>query len=34
MKLQMKREVLVKLDRMANAQNVSEDPSYGTARVN
>ena len=33
MKLQMKREALVKLNRMANEQNVSEDPSYGTARV-
>jgi hypothetical protein len=34
MKLQMKREALVKLNRMANEQNVSEDLSYGTARVN
>jgi hypothetical protein len=34
MKLQIKREALVKLNRMANAQNVSEDLSYGTARVN
>ena len=34
MKLQMKREALVKLNRMANEQNVSEDLSYGTGRVN
>jgi hypothetical protein len=34
MKLQMKREALVKLNRMANEQNVSEDLRYGTARVN
>jgi hypothetical protein len=34
MKLQMKREALVKLNRMANEQNVREDPTYGTARVN
>jgi hypothetical protein len=34
MKLQMKREALVKLNRLANEQNVSEDLGYGTARVN
>jgi hypothetical protein len=28
LKLQMKREALVKLNQMANEQNVSEDPSY------
>ena len=34
MKLQMKREALVKLNRMANEQNPVENPSYDTARVN
>ena len=34
MKLQMKREALVKLNRMANEQNVNQDLSYDTARVN
>jgi len=34
MKLQMKREALVKLNRMANEQNVVENLNYGTARVN
>jgi hypothetical protein len=34
MKLQMKREALVKLNRMANEPNVSEDLSYGAAWVN
>ena len=34
MKLQMKREALVKLNRMANEQNMNQDLSYGTTRVN
>jgi hypothetical protein len=34
MKLPMKREALVKLNRMANEQNMSQDPGYDTARVN
>ncbi|HUO26050.1 MAG TPA: hypothetical protein VMU61_10305 [Candidatus Aquilonibacter sp.] len=34
MKLQMKREALVKLNRMANEQNSGENLSYDTARVN
>ena len=34
MKLQMKREALVKLNRMANEQNAVETQSYDTARVN
>ena len=34
MKLQMKREALVKLNRMANEQNSAENPGYDTARVN
>ena len=34
MKLQMKREALVKLNRMANEQNSVENSSYDTARVN
>jgi integrase len=39
MKLQMKREALIKLNRMANEQNLVENPgvenpSYDTARVN
>jgi hypothetical protein len=34
MKLQMKREALVKLNRMANEQNMNQDPGYDTARVN
>jgi hypothetical protein len=34
MKPQMKREALVKLNRMANAQNSAENLSYDTARVN
>ena len=34
MKLQMKREALVKLNRMANEQNSVENSGYDTARVN
>jgi len=34
MKLQMKREALVKLNRMANEQNSVENLNYHTARVN
>jgi hypothetical protein len=34
MKLQMKREALVKLNRMANEQNSAENLGYDTARVN
>ena len=34
MKLQMKREALVKLNRMANEQSSVENSSYDTARVN
>jgi hypothetical protein len=34
MKLQMKREALVKLNRMANEQTSVENSSYDTARVN
>jgi integrase len=34
MKLQMKREALVKLNRMANEQNSVENLNYDTARVN
>ena len=34
MKLQMKREALVKLNRMANEQNSVENSNYDTARVN
>jgi len=34
MKLQMKREALIKLNRQANEQNLNQDLSYGTARVN
>jgi len=34
MKLQMKREALVKLNRMANEQNMNQNPDYDTARVN
>ena len=34
MKLQMKREALVKLNRMANEQNMNQDPGYDTATVN
>jgi len=32
--LQMKRGALVKLNRMANEPNMSQDLSYDTARVN
>ncbi|HZC25215.1 MAG TPA: tyrosine-type recombinase/integrase, partial [Candidatus Binatia bacterium] len=34
MKLQMKREALVKLNRMANEENLNQDLGYDTARVN
>ena len=34
MKLQMKRQALVKLNRMANEQSSVENLSYDTARVN
>jgi integrase len=34
MKLQMKREALVKLNRQANEQHLNQDISYDTARVN
>ena len=34
MKLQMKREALVKLNRMANEQNMNPNPGYDTARIN
>ena len=34
MKLQMKHEALVKLNRMANEQNMNQDPGYDTATVN
>jgi hypothetical protein len=34
MKLQMKREALVKLNRMANEQNMNQYLSYDEARVN
>ena len=34
MKLQMKREALVKLNRMANEQNMNQHLSYDEARVN
>jgi len=34
MKLQMKREALIKLNRQANEQGMNQDISYDTARVN
>ena len=34
MKLQVKREALVKLNRMANEESMNQDLSYDTARVN
>jgi integrase len=34
MKLQMKREALIKLNRQANEQNLNQDLSYDTIRVN
>ena len=34
MKLQMKREALVELNRQANEQNLNQDLSYDTAKLN
>jgi hypothetical protein len=34
MKLQMKREALIKLNRQANEQGMNQDIGYDTARLN